>query len=327
MKIYKQYFVAKKADSNLAYVLPLTGGEKKIEQIKEKGIRWATEKVYDNVKRQWVNVKEGEYFTLDNTPTKGYKVIGFSTRYSTSNKHIYIEHPNGFVFEMTIETFIEMLKEVKIENGIIQDEMIIYSMKGKNALCVNGGELFDSLEDDGAKFINVSNLSVGDVIVLRGKSTLQNKITYLGEYNIVGVGELSWNDAEAKEALRGENVYGCYGECDTFYTFNIPNKVVYVIKIENGENISFQGYSDTKRIRVAKVISNDCCTNVKNEINKFIGDSSYNFNYVYNDSSLVYSRSEKENALKGVYGDISKAHCSLQYLPQMNIKSFYVHKL
>lgn len=327
MKIYKQYFVAKKADSNLAYVLPLTGGGKKIEQIKEKGVKWATEKVYDNVKRQWVNVKEGEYFTLDNTPTKGYKVIGFSTRYSTSNKHIYIEHPKGFVFEMTVETFIEMLKEVKIDNGVIQDEMILYSMKGKNALCVSGGELFDSLEEDGAKFINVSNLSVGDVIVLRGKSTLQNKVTYLGEYEVGGVGELSWNDAKAREVLCGEYVYECYGEVDTFYTFEIPNKVIHLIKVEDGGNISFQGYSDAKRIRVTKVISNDCCTNVKNEINKFIDHSSYNFNYVYNDSSLVYSRSEKESALKEMYGDISKAHYSLQYLPQTNIKSFYVHKL
>lgn len=106
-------------------------------------------------------------------------MIGFSSRYSTSNKHIYLKHPQGFHFEMAIETFVEMLKETTLDNGIIQNEMVIYSYKGKNALCVYGGDLYNTLEEDGVKFLKVTSLKEGDVISLKGIKPSRTKLRML----------------------------------------------------------------------------------------------------------------------------------------------------
>lgn len=45
MKIYKEYYVSVKPDSELAYVLPLRGSEKKIVEQKSKGESWAKSRV------------------------------------------------------------------------------------------------------------------------------------------------------------------------------------------------------------------------------------------------------------------------------------------
>ena len=45
MKIYKEYYVSVKSDSELAYVLPLSGSEKKVTEQKSKGESWAKSRV------------------------------------------------------------------------------------------------------------------------------------------------------------------------------------------------------------------------------------------------------------------------------------------
>jgi hypothetical protein len=60
----------------------------------------------------------------DNVPVRGFKVCGFKSRYSTSNKLILVEDPRGGQFEVKVDSFVDLMSEVSIVNGVIQDECI-----------------------------------------------------------------------------------------------------------------------------------------------------------------------------------------------------------
>lgn len=253
MKLYQKYYVAIKPSSELAYVIPLSGSEANILKQKAKGDSWA--KDYDY---QTKTYKDGESIELENTPTKGYEVIGFSSRYSTSNKHIYLKHPQGFHFEMAIETFVEMLKETTVENGIIQNEMVIYSYKGKNALCVYGGDLYNTLEEDGVKFLKVDALKEGDVISLKGVSNLQNKVIYVGKRIISASFNVSYNSENLKESVKGGKYFSSHNRStpDTTTVFETePTEVELFIAETNGHRVAI-AYTDSKKIKVISVLNN-----------------------------------------------------------------------
>lgn len=60
----------------------------------------------------------------DNDPVAGIKVCGFKSRYSTSNKLILVEDPRGGKFEVKVESFVDLMSEVTVINGVIQDKCI-----------------------------------------------------------------------------------------------------------------------------------------------------------------------------------------------------------
>lgn len=257
MKLYQKYYVAIKPSSELAYVIPLSGSEANIAKQKSKGDSWA--KRYDY---QTKTYKDGESIELENTPTTGYEVIGFSSRYSTSNKHIYLKHPQGFHFEMAIETFVEMLKETTLENGIIQNEMVIYSYKGKNALCVYGGDLYNTLEEDGVKFLKVDALKEGDVISLKGVSNLQNKVTYVGKRIISASFDISYNSEDLKECAKERKWVSNYNRSapDTTTVFETEPTEVELFIVENNGHRTAIAYTDSKKIKVISVLNNQPLT-------------------------------------------------------------------
>lgn len=260
MKLYQKYYVAIKPSSELAYVIPLSGSEANILKQKSKGDSWAKE--YDHANKGY---KDGESIELDNTPTTGYEVIGFSSRYSTSNKHIYLKHPQGFHFEMAIETFVEMLKETTVENGIIQNEMVIYSYKGKNALCVYGGDLYNTLEEDGVKFLKVGSLKEGDVISLKGVSNLHNKVTYVGKRIISASFDISYNDEDLKSCVKGGKWISSYNRSNpnTTTLFETkPTEVELFVVETNGYSVPI-AYTDSKKIKVISVLDNKPLTDIE----------------------------------------------------------------
>lgn len=197
MKVYKKYFVAIKPkceedEERLSYLLPLDG-TKKDEDRKSRGISWSKER--QKIGDEWV-CKDGEHFELDNVETSGYKIIGFSNRYSTSNKHIYVLHPNGFYFELAIETFVELIKECVVENGEIKDDLIIYSYKGKNALCSTKSELYSKLEFIGEKPLDIKVVNIGQEVVVRGISSLSNKVYYAGLHTLKVDAEIQYSESD-----------------------------------------------------------------------------------------------------------------------------------
>lgn len=282
MKLYKKYYVATKKDSELAYVLPLHGSEANILKQKMKGDSWS--RTYD---RDIHGCVDGDSIEIENTPTSGYEVIGFSSRYSTSNKHIYLKHPLGFHFEMAIETFVEMLKETNIENGVIQNEMVIYTYKGKNALCVYGGELYNTLEEDGVKFLKITDIKSGDIISLKGKSNLTNKITYLGKYKIFAEAVMKFSE---KDFIRSANENrGFYSrdrsEVDCQRTFKTDESEVYLFLSEDRGSLSLFSYKEPSKIKIVSVIGNSV---VKNSV----VDDLLNHTNTY-----LYKHLSKENSL------------------------------
>lgn len=286
MKLYQKYYVAIKTSSELAYVIPLSGSEANILKQKSKGDSWSKE--YDHTNKEY---KDGESIEIENTPTTGYEVIGFSSRYSTSNKHIYLKHPQGFHFEMAIETFVEMLKETTIENGIIQNEMVIYSYKGKNALCVYGGDLYNTLEEDGVKFLKVASLKEGDVISLKGVSNLRNKVTYVGKRVISASFDISYNSEELKRYASERQWIPSYNRCtpDTNTLFETQPTEIELFVVETNGHRVVVAYTDPKKIKVISVLDNKPLTD--NEVSVVLGKlNAWNYSSLTKDHSPLNQR-------------------------------------
>lgn len=328
MKIYKEYYVSIKPDSELAYVIPLSGGENKIAQLKVKGENWAKSRVRkeDSVTGQvtW-EYEDGQSFTLANEPVSGYEIIGFSDRYSTSNKHIYLKHPKGFHFEMTIETFIEMIKETTVEQGIIKEDLIIYTYKGKNALCVYGGSLYDTLEEEGTKYFTIDKLKDGDVVTLKGKSKIDNKITYIGKRKLSADVEICYNTEQLIEVSKSD--YRWYSikryEKDETYQTSVPQKEVHLFLLTDKYGDKLFTYTNTKSIKVVNILSNEEVPNSK--ILEVIGDNSYLLS-ILNGSN--YYKEQREDLLTKLsetskLGD--KVWNSYYYL-DVKLRKVYVEK-
>lgn len=277
MKIYKEYYVSVKPDSELAYVLPLSGGQKKIADQKAKGERWAksqTRKHNDETGQYYWEYQDGVSFTISNEPTSGYEIIGFSDRYSTSNKHIYLKHPKGFHFEMAIETFIEMIKETTIEHGVIKEDLVIYTYKGKNALCAYGGSLYDTLEEEGTKYLTIDKLKDGDVITLKGKSKIDNKITYIGKRKLSADVEICYNTEQLSRASEGFGNYWDRGyEKDEVYQTSVPQKELHLFLLTDKYGDKLFTYTNTKSIKVVSILSSEEVPDSK--VLEVIGDKSY----------------------------------------------------
>ena len=327
MKIYKEYYVSVKPDSELAYVLPLTGSEKKVAEQKSKGESWAKSRVRkdDSVTGQvtW-EYEDGQSFAIPNESTNGYEIIGFSDRYSTSNKHIYLKHPKGFHFEMAIETFIEMIKETTIEHGVIKEDLIIYTYKGKNALCVYGGSLYDTLEEEGAKYLTIDKLKDGDVITLKGKSKIGNKITYIGKRKLSADIEICYNTEQLGKASEGFGNYWNRGyEKDEVYQTSVPQKELHIFLLTDKSGEKLFTYANTKSIKVVNTLWNEYIRDSK--IIQTIGDNSYLLSIL---TGSNYYKEQREVLLTKLsetckLGD--KVWNSYSYL-DVNLKQVYVEK-
>lgn len=328
MKIYKEYYVAVKANSELAYVLPLSGSEKKIAEQKSKGESWAKSRVRkdDSVTGQitW-EYEDGKSFALTNEPTSGYEIIGFSDRYSTSNKHIYLKHPKGFHFEMAIETFIEMIKETTIEHGVIKEDLIIYTYKGKNALCVYGGSLYDTLEEEGAKYLTLDKLKDGDVITLKGKSKIDNKVVYIGKRKLSADIEICYNIEQLIDVSKNNFswYFGRNYEKKETYQTSVPQKELHLFLLTDKYGDKLFTYTNTKSIKVVNILSNEDVTD--SEVLEVIGDKAYAFS-ILTDSN--YFREQREVLLNKLsetckLGD--KVWNSYSYL-DVKLKQVYLEK-
>ena len=325
MKIYKEYYVSVKPDSELAYVLPLYGSEKKIAEQIAKGESWAKSRVRKD-DGAW-EYEDGESFALPNEPTSGYEIIGFSDRYSTSNKHIYLKHPKGFHFEMAIETFIEMIKETTIEHGVIKEDLIIYTYKGKNALCVYGGSLYDTLAEEGAKYLTIDKLKDGDVITLKGKSKLDNKITYIGKRKLSADIEICYNTEQLIDVSKSTDWYFHSSkryEKDETYQTSVPQKELHIFLLTDKSGEKLFTYANTKSIKVVNTLWNEYIRDSK--IIQTIGDNSYLLSIL---TGSNYYKEQREVLLTKLsetckLGD--KVWNSYSYL-DVKLKQVYVEKV
>ncbi len=323
MKIYKEYYVSVKSDSELAYVLPLTGSEKKISEQKAKGESWAKSRLRKE-DGNW-EYEDGQAFALPNEPTSGYEIIGFSERYSTSNKHIYLKHPKGFHFEMAIETFIEMIKETTIEHGVIKEDLIIYTYKGKNALCVYGGSLYDTLEEEGTKHLTIDKLKDGDVITLKGKSKIDNKITYIGKRKLSADMEISYSTEQLIEASNSDPrfYWGKNYEKNETYSTSLPQKELHLFLLTDKYGDKLFTYANTKSVKVVNILSDEEVPDSK--VLEIIGDKSYLLSTLTGSNYYKEQREVLLTKLSETYKLGDKVWNSYSYL-DVKLKQVYVEK-
>lgn len=189
--IHKKHWVVVKTTANvpdsdckLAYMTHFetaANGEplKSFESRKETGISWAMgyhKKETDNVD-----------FLFNNQPTKGFKVVGSQSRWSTQNKVIRIEDPRGFVVEIPTENLTTLLKHTVVDHGLIMDECV-WGKEGNNHLLlpINSEVYQTALKQTGEykNKVKFNQLKVGNVV----KFSVDSE----EEYVFLGKGKATW---------------------------------------------------------------------------------------------------------------------------------------
>lgn len=129
--------------------------------------------------------KEIPRFPYDNTPTSKMSVAGSVSRYSTQNKFIRVEDPRGFQLEITVENFIEIIRDCTLIKGIIEDGMIwgwnygkLHLYKADSNL---GKEGITNFKYNGMPNISLKDINPGDYVYL-GNGT---EGVYVGGWHII----------------------------------------------------------------------------------------------------------------------------------------------
>lgn len=194
----------------LAYMthkdLNKTGEETQaFQKRKDTGTHWA-----DNAcEYKWVDgerVETGDVFvpnTLEfsNTPTKGFKVIGSQSRWSTQNKVIRIEDPRGFVVEIPTDNLTTLLKHTTVKEGEVQEECVWGKSGNNHILLSTNSEIYKTSRlqnDQKATAISFTKLLPGQVVKFTADSSQ--------EYIYMGRGKAIW-EVQTRQALRRNKTY------------------------------------------------------------------------------------------------------------------------
>lgn len=184
---------------------------------------------------------------FDNLPTKHMNIIGFVSRYSTSNKYIRIEDPRNFQVEITVENLINILKEITVIDGIIQDDMAWGWENGLHLYKVGSDSYLQgkaNFDYDGSPNIKPKEVNLGDEVLLgNGKTGI-----YYGAYHVAEAG--CWSFSMGR-VISGVEKY--------------DSKRRHFIKINN----KFEFFAS---IQIKKVTAGDTMTNEEalDILNKYI---------------------------------------------------------
>lgn len=156
----------------LAFIKALTGKAKANEKSEEEIKHWLYRKSrYQGSQEDWLkSLGESPVKIYSNKSMFDFKVVGFSNRTSTSNKHIRILHPEGFVFETPIEGFNNLIPHVTIEHGVVKDPCALAFSYGNIYLLALGTEMWDGIFKADAYPLKAKDLEVGEKIVYYEKS-------------------------------------------------------------------------------------------------------------------------------------------------------------
>jgi hypothetical protein len=130
-------------------------------------------------------------FSYINEPTTGFRVVGFVSRWTTSNKFIRIEDPRGFQFEVSIDNFVDLLRETTIVNAIIQDKVVYGWDDAGISLYKEGSEKYNEGIDNFVAIsepnISIKDITIGTIVKLKNGRTVQ----WCGPWYYI---EYDWND-------------------------------------------------------------------------------------------------------------------------------------
>ena len=152
---------------------------------KATGLSWATHRGYSKDK-SWK--QEDNEIEFNNEPMEGFKIIGSTSRWSTSNKLIYVEDPRGFVVEIPTANLTTLLKHSVCDHGEIK-EKCVWGKEGNNhiLLSVNSDVYRESVEkiQQQNNSVPFNKLKTGDIIKFHVDDS--------DDYVYLGKGRLAWD--------------------------------------------------------------------------------------------------------------------------------------
>lgn len=130
----------------------------------------------------WSRQKEG--FLTDNKPKQNFKIIGVSSRSRTDNKVFDIRDTElGIEFEISTYNLLTLIKECKIEKGLIVSDVVYYFDNGVGLMSISG-EAYKNYTKDKFQIDNkipYNALNLGDKFVLFKD---KNEYVYCGRYKL-----------------------------------------------------------------------------------------------------------------------------------------------
>lgn len=173
------------------------------------GQSWADklEREYDRETRRYKTLKhiKGEELEFDNTPTKGFKVIGSVSRWSTSNKLIRVEDPRGFVVEIPTSNLTTLLKHTIVDHAEVKEECV-WGKEGNNhiLLPINSEVYKQACEHTklDKERVSFTKLIPGDII--RFSADDEN------DYIYVGRGKAVWEFRQKESTITQKEMWSIH---------------------------------------------------------------------------------------------------------------------
>ena len=281
----KMWFAVNKSRANsLAYVTYYEDN-KAFEKRKQTGLSWSQE-------------KDGVIF--DNTPTKGFQVLGVTTRYSTDNKVFDIKDTvRDFSFQIPSGNLTGLLMDTTIVNGVIQDELIYGREDGQTVLIPINSKAYKKALQDKEKIANklrYADLKSGDVFKMFNDKA---------EYLFLG----RWKCKFELESVLGtkKNIYGYW---NSEYEYKTLPKVVledsyqyYYINLEPNSWKSYQdiliGKPSHKIIEVVRNENSEIDLNVLAIAGGYVVESNVGRKYE-NDNGIPYTGKSKLTFIEAI---------------------------
>lgn len=145
---------------------------------------WCNGWHYDNKTRTRTRVP-GKTCEVDNEFQKGFKIKVNNRRYSTDNVVWSVEHPKGFIFQISSENFCNILKDDTITNGTLKSEYRFVRVDTNNVLVKKGDPAFKTVktQKEIETKVSTTKLEIGDRVTL--KSTGDSTHIYLGAFHFM----------------------------------------------------------------------------------------------------------------------------------------------
>jgi hypothetical protein len=163
-----------------------------------------TDKTSNASFKKWID-KSIPVRVFSNTPSSGFEIFGSTKRsnrwYGSGRNLIYIKHPVGFVFEISVENLLQILTTEDITMQKFTGQYILAHEGNSLVLIPTSSDLYgEAIKDTHiSKTISYSpeDLKIGDEVLFTDK----RQLTYLGYYSYFDI-QTYWKDRSRNYELK-----------------------------------------------------------------------------------------------------------------------------
>lgn len=152
--------------------------------------------------RDYRENKEGGEVVFDNTPQKGFRIIGSVSRWSTSNKVIRVEDPRGFVVEVPTGNLTTLLKHTVVDHSEVMEECVWGREANNHVLLPTNSDVYQKAVKQTEQYqsrVSFNKLSVGDIVKFSVDDNLQ--------YIYVGRAKAVWEISTKQASKTGNRLF------------------------------------------------------------------------------------------------------------------------